>query len=92
MMKRPHMLHPHRGEGQAETDDAHGHGGLPVMLTVDDVAGMLRCSSRSVYRLADAGRLPRPVKLGGLVRWRRETIEDWIARGCPRAAREEVAV
>lgn len=69
-----------------------GPGEAPVMLTVDDVAGMLRCSNRSVYRLTDAGKLPRPVKLGGLVRWRREVIEGWIARGCPRANREEVTV
>ena len=69
-----------------------GPGEASVMLTVDDLAAMLRCSSRSVYRLTDAGRLPRPVKLGGLVRWRREAVENWITRGCPRADREEVAV
>ena len=53
------------------------------LLTVNDVAAKINCSSRSVYRLADAGRMPRPVKLGGLVRWRRDEIDTWIADGCP---------
>ena len=54
-----------------------------AMLSVGDVAGMLRCSSRTVYRLSDAGKLPRPVKLGALVRWSRAAIEQWLADGCP---------
>ena len=37
---------------------------LPAMLSVDDVGALLACSARHVYRLADMGRMPRPVKLG----------------------------
>ena len=54
-----------------------------AMLSVDDVARMLGCSSRHVHRLVDAGRMPRPVKLGALVRWSREAIDAWIRGGCP---------
>lgn len=54
-----------------------------VLLDVDQVAGLLRCSSRHVYRLTDGGRMPRPVKLGALVRWRAAEIREWIASGCP---------
>ena len=53
------------------------------MLTVDGVAKMLACSPRSIYRLADAGRIPPPVRIGGLVRWPRTMLEQWIADGCP---------
>ena len=53
------------------------------LLGVQAVAELLDCSSRHVYRLADAGRMPAPVKLGSLVRWPRNAIEDWIAAGCP---------
>ena len=56
---------------------------LAVMLNVGDVAEMLRCSGRTVYRLADSGRMPRPVKLGALVRWNRAAVEAWITEGCP---------
>ena len=41
------------------------------------------CSQRHVYRLADSGRMPRPVKLGALVRWRRNELVEWVAAGCP---------
>ena len=53
-----------------------------ALLDVGAVAAMLACSTRHVYRLADAGRMPRPVKLGALVRWRANEIADWIAAGC----------
>ena len=60
-----------------------GSGDQPAMLTVHDVARMLNCSARTIYRLCDSGRMPRPVKLNALVRWPRETVEQWIANGCP---------
>ena len=56
------------------------------LLDVRAVARLLGCSTRHVYRLSDGGRMPPPVKLGALVRWRRsgpDGIEAWIAAGCP---------
>lgn len=53
------------------------------LLDVQAVAEMLGCSARHVYRLSDAGKMPRPVKLGALVRWSKATIEEWVAAGCP---------
>ena len=60
-----------------------------ILLDVTSVAELLDCSSRHVRRLADAGKMSRPVKLGALVRWNRQVIEDWIKEGCPRQSREE---
>ena len=62
----------------------------PAMLTVGDVARMLCCSARTIYRLTDSGRMPQPVRLGALIRWPRQTIENWIHLGCPRAKDMEV--
>ena len=53
-----------------------------IMLTVDGVATLLACSPRTVYRLADKGRIPRPARIGRMVRWPREPFERWIAQGC----------
>ncbi len=61
------------------------------LLDVRTVAALLNCSARHVYRLSDAGRMPRPVKLGQLVRWRRTDLTNWISGGCkPVTAAREV--
>lgn len=54
------------------------------LLNVKETAAKLGVSWRHVYRLSDAGAMPRPVKLGGAVRWRRQELEDWIEAGCPK--------
>lgn len=53
-----------------------------VLIDVRAVGAMLCCSWRTVYRLADAGKLPRPVKVGRLTRWRKDLIEAFILNGC----------
>lgn len=53
------------------------------MMSVRDIAHRLNCSTRTVYRLADSGRMPRPIKVGRLVRWKTEIIERWFAEDCP---------
>lgn len=60
---------------------------IAALLTADDLAMLLRCSTRSIRRLADQGSVPRPVKIGGLLRWSREVIERWIEDGCPACRR-----
>ena len=55
----------------------------PALLNVRGVAALLSCAARTVYRLADAGRLPGPVRVGGLVRWRKKDIDEWLESGCP---------
>ena len=54
-----------------------------ALLTVKQLAELLNCSKRHVYRLTDRGALPQPVRLGALVRWNRTQIEQWIVSGCP---------
>ena len=57
------------------------------LLDVNAVAALIGASSRTVRRLADWGRMPRPVSLGRMVRWQRSVIEKWIREGCPRVER-----
>ena len=53
------------------------------LLDVKSVAALLGgCSTRHVYRLADGGRMPRPIRLGTLVRWRRSELISWLEGGC----------
>lgn len=53
------------------------------LLTIEQVAERLAVSPRSVRRLADSGKGPRPLRVGALLRWSAEAVEDWIAQGCP---------
>lgn len=54
------------------------------LLDIKAVASLLGgCSRRHIYRLSDAGRMPRPIKLGNLVRWRLVELQAWIDAGCP---------
>ena len=54
-----------------------------ALLDVKAVAALLSCLARHVYRLADGGRMPPPLKLGALCRWNRRDVELWLAEGCP---------
>jgi predicted DNA-binding transcriptional regulator AlpA len=54
-----------------------------LAISARDLAGMLDVSLRQVWRLNSAGKLPRPIRLGGSVRWGRQEIMDWFAAGCP---------
>lgn len=52
-------------------------------------AALVDCSARHVRRMSDSGQMPRPVRIGRLVRWRLRTgnpmtgVLDWIEAGCP---------
>jgi predicted DNA-binding transcriptional regulator AlpA len=41
----------------------------PQFLTVQDLARLLGCSTRTVWRHELAGKVPRGVRVGGIVRW-----------------------
>jgi len=47
------------------------------LLTADDVAGMLGMGTDWIYAQVRAGRIPH-VKLGRCVRFRAESIEQWV--------------
>lgn len=60
----------------------------PELIDVEAVARLCGCSAAHVRRLADGGWMPAPVRVGTtLCRWNRRAVEEWIADGCPRAAK-----
>ncbi len=59
-------------------------GGTTVLaVSARELANMLGVSLRQVWRLNAAGRLPKPIRLGGSIRWNREEVQKWFERGCP---------
>ena len=53
-----------------------------MMIDVEIVAQKYSCDERSVFRWADAGKIPFGVKLGSLRRWDVAEIDAHIANGC----------
>lgn len=53
------------------------------VLDVRAVALLLGCSARHVFRLSGEGKMPPPVRIGRLIRWRRSDLDAWISSGCP---------
>ena len=53
---------------------------IPPLMTVFEVARVLRISTRSVWRLVTSSKLVEPIRIGGSIRWRRADLHDWIAR------------
>ena len=55
----------------------------PAAYEAADIASLIKCSVRHIWRLSDGGLLPPPFRLGRLVRWNKTVIDAWIAAGCP---------
>ena len=54
-----------------------------LMLEAAEVAQLLSISTRTLWRLLSTNRLPAPLRIGGCVRWRLDTVTKWIDQGCP---------
>lgn len=54
------------------------------LLNVRAVAELLNCSATHVWQLVDLGNMPAPLRIGALLRWRRQIVERWLAAGRPR--------
>jgi predicted DNA-binding transcriptional regulator AlpA len=61
------------------------------MLTVSQVAAMLSIGVRSVWRKAQDGRLPPPIKMTGSTRWAKSTLQDWITEQTTAASKKQHA-
>jgi predicted DNA-binding transcriptional regulator AlpA len=50
------------------------------LLTIDDVARILQCSTRPLHRLKATGQLPAAVRVRSLCRWRPRDIQSFISK------------
>jgi excisionase family DNA binding protein len=50
------------------------------LFSVKEVSGLLKFHPRTVWKMAQTGELPRPVKIGNkAVRWRRSDLQKFLA-------------
>jgi excisionase family DNA binding protein len=64
----------HPREDAAETRVAR----LPILLTIEDAAELLRTSRRAVYAMIERRQLPGVVRLGRRVLLRSEELLHWL--------------
>lgn len=55
----------------------------PLLLRPKEVAERLGVSRSTLWRMRDAGKLPRPLRIGACVRWSKKALDEWIENGCP---------
>lgn len=51
---------------------------MPTLLTIDDVANVLRTSRGAVYAMAARGQLPGLTRIGRRVLIRADALLDWL--------------
>jgi prophage regulatory protein len=55
----------------------------PLLLDTKQVAKLLNIGERTLWRYWNSGRVPKPIKIGGAVRWQAAELREWIDAGCP---------
>jgi len=53
------------------------------LLSAKMLGDMLSLSKRQIFRLNSCGKLPKPLRIGGSVRWLEKSISEWLAAGAP---------
>ena len=51
---------------------------MDKLLSIKEVSDLLGVSQKSCYDKIYRGFLPAPLRIGRLLRWRREDIETWL--------------
>jgi len=59
---------------------------IPELLTTKQAAALCSAGERTFWRWSRSGIAPRPLRVGGSVKYRRRDIQAWIDEGCPRCA------
>jgi len=54
-----------------------------MAISAKQLSQLLGVSLRQVWRLNATGKIPRPVRLGGSVRFNRAEVARWFEAGCP---------
>jgi len=75
-----------KNESEAQMSRVKDGDALQVFVTARQLAVMLQVSRRTLWRLRSTGKIPKPMRVGGIVRWKLDDILEWMAAGCPKMA------
>ena len=76
------------GEGLARVaPEMPPEDGLPAVMTVDEVARLLRVNPKTVYEAVDRGEIPGVRRVGRVIRMSRDVVLRWLTEGQGRVSR-----
>ena len=77
-----------RGVATSETSvSGPAEGELAAVLTVDEVASLLRVERKTVYAAIQRGEIPGVRRVGSLLRISRDAVLEWLSQGQGRVSR-----
>ena len=53
------------------------------LLSAKALGQKLSLSKRQIFRLNSCGKVPKPIRIGGSIRWSEQSISEWLAAGAP---------
>ncbi len=59
----------------------------PTIITVDELAVLLRVERKTAYAAIARGEIPGARRIGGVIRISRDAVLDWLAQSQGRAVR-----
>ncbi|MBA2116676.1 hypothetical protein HOV93_38680 [Planctomycetes bacterium FF15] len=64
------------------------YGGTPpedesLLVDSKQACKLLKISERKLWQMWNSGLMPKPTKIGRVVRWSRQALIEWILAGCP---------
>lgn len=51
---------------------------IPILIRADELATLLRTSTRAIYAMTERGQLPGVVRVGRRLLYRREAVLRWL--------------
>ncbi len=53
------------------------------LLNAKALGQLLSLSKQQIFRLNSCAKIPRPLRIGGAIRWSAEEINSWLSAGAP---------
>ena len=66
------------GAGESSNSDEHRRPGLPVLLTIDEAADLLRTTRRAIYAMVERCQLPGVIRIRRRVLLRADDLLHWL--------------
>lgn len=78
---------PERTPSQEASRHAN-YGGTPpedesLLVDSKQTCKLLKISERKLWQMWNSGLMPKPMKIGRVVRWSRDALIEWVLEGCP---------